>query len=121
MQNLHFSNNGNDDKTKKSCKNSPVIEHLNKLFAKNLLKSPSESVDKHMHKFKGKSSMKQYIRTNRLSGALNIGIDVTTGYVYQLELHQGRKEKREFNLGLNECGTRFLPSCGRYLLSRVFQ
>ena len=62
MQNLHFSNNGNDDKTDKSSKIRPVIKHLNKVFAKNLSNSPFQSVDKHMHKFKGRSSMKQYIK-----------------------------------------------------------
>ena len=32
LQNLHFSNNDNDDRTDKSYKISPVIEHLNKVF-----------------------------------------------------------------------------------------
>ena len=32
LQNLHFSNDDNDDKTDKSCKIRPVIEHINKEF-----------------------------------------------------------------------------------------
>ena len=61
-QNLQFSNNNNDDKIDKSYKIRPVIEHLNKVFAETLSNSPFQSVDEHMCKFKGRSSMKQYIK-----------------------------------------------------------
>ena len=60
LQNLHFSNNDNDDKTDKSYKIRPVIEHLNKVFAESMSNSPFQSVDEHMCNFKGRSSMKQY-------------------------------------------------------------
>ena len=33
LQNLHFSNNDNDNKTNKPYKIRPLIEHLNKVFA----------------------------------------------------------------------------------------
>ena len=62
LQNLHFSNKDNDDKTDKSYKIRPVIEHLNKLFAESLSNSLFQSVDDYMCKFKGRSSMKQYIK-----------------------------------------------------------
>ena len=62
LQNLQFSNNNNDDKIDKSYKIHPVIEHLNKVFAETLSNSPFQSVDEHMCKFKGRSSMKQYIK-----------------------------------------------------------
>ena len=64
LQNLHFSNNDNDDKTDKSYKICHVIKHLNKVFAESLSNSPSQSVDKHMCKFKGRLSIKQYINNN---------------------------------------------------------
>ena len=81
LQNLHFSSNNNDDKTNKSYKIHPVIEHLNKVFTERLSNSPFQSVDEHMCKFKGRLSMKLYIKNNLLSGALNIGIDVTVKQV----------------------------------------
>ena len=62
LQNLQFSNNNNDGKIDKSYKIRPVIEHLNKVFAETLSNSPFQSVDEHMCKFKGRSSMKQYIK-----------------------------------------------------------
>ena len=81
LQNLHFSSNNNDDKTHKSYKIHPVIEHLNKVFTERLSNSPFQSVDERMCKFKGRLSMKLYIKNNLLSGALNIGIDVTVKQV----------------------------------------
>ena len=58
LQNLHFPNNDNDDKTDKSYNICPVMEHLNKLFAESLSNSLFQSVDGHICKFKGRSSMK---------------------------------------------------------------
>ena len=53
LQTLPFSNNDNGNKTDKSYKIHPVIEHRNKIFAKTLSISPFKSDDKHMCKFKG--------------------------------------------------------------------
>ena len=89
LQNLHFSNNDNDDKTDKSYKIRPVIEHLNKVFDESLSNSPLQSVDKHMCKFKGRSSMKQYIKYKPIKWSFHYWYrcDSETGYVYQLELY----------------------------------
>ena len=91
LQNLHFSNNDNDDKTNKSNKIHPVIKHLNKLFAESLSNSPFQSFDEHMCKFKGRSSMKQYIKNKPIKWGFKYRhrCDSGTGYVYQLELYQG--------------------------------
>ena len=49
LQTFHFSNNDNYDKTDKSYKIHPFIEHRNKLFAESLpSNSPFQSVDEHM-------------------------------------------------------------------------
>ena len=100
LRNLHFANNGNDDKTDKSCKIRRVIEHLSKIFAESLSNSLFQSVDEHMCKFKGRSSAKQYIKNKPIKWGFKYWCrcDSETGYVYQLELYQGRKEKRELNL-----------------------
>ena len=101
LQNLHFSNNDNDYKTDKSYKIRPVIEHLKKVFAECLSTSLFQSVDEHICKFKGRSSMKQYIKNRPIKRGFKYWYrcDSETGYVYQLEMYQGRKEKRELNLG----------------------
>ena len=54
LQTLHFSNNDNGNKTDRSYKIRPVIEHVNKAFAETLSISPFQSDDdKRMCKFKG--------------------------------------------------------------------
>ena len=62
LENLQFSNNDNDDKTDKSYKIHPVIKDLNKVFAESLPNNSFQSFDEHMCKFKGRSSIKQYIK-----------------------------------------------------------
>ena len=80
----------------------PVIEHLNKVFVEteSLSNSPFQSVEEHMCKFKGRLSMKQYIKNKPIKWGLKYWYrgDSETGYVYQLELYQGRNKKRELNL-----------------------
>ena len=100
LQNLHFSNNDNDDKINKSYKIRPVIEHLNKIFAGSLSNSPFQSVDKCLCKFKGISSMKQYIKNK----------PIKWNFKYWNRCIEFRFEY----------GTRLMPSPERYLLSRVF-
>ena len=97
LQNLHFSNNDNDAETDKSYKIRPVIEHLNKEFAENLSNSPFQRIVEYMCNFKGRSSMKQYIRTNRLSGAFNIGIDVTVKQVTYINQNCTKGKRRKGN------------------------
>ena len=101
LQNPHFSNHYNYDKTDKLRKIRPVIEHLNKLFAESLSNNPFQSVDEDMSKFEGRLIMKQYTKNKQIKWGFKYWYrcDSETGYVYQLELYQGRKENRELNLG----------------------
>ena len=101
LQNLYFSNNYNDDKTDKSYKIRLVIEHLNKVFAETLSNSAFQSIDGGMCKFKGRLCMKQYIKNKPMKWGFKYWYrcDSEAGYVYQLELYQGQKKKRKFNLG----------------------
>ena len=71
-----------------------------------------------MCKFKGRSTIKQYTKNKPIKWGFKhwYRCDSETGYVYKLELYQGRKAiKFRF-----ECGTRLMPSPERNLLSRVF-
>ena len=90
LENLHFPTNDNDDKTDKSYKICPVIEHLNKVLAESLSISPFQSVDEHMGKVKDGSSMKQYIKNKPTKWYFKYWYrcDSETSYVYQLELYQ---------------------------------
>ena len=70
LENLHSSNNDNDNKTDKSYNIHPVIKHLNKVFTKSLSNSPFQSVEEHICKFKGRSSKKQYIKNKPIMWGL---------------------------------------------------
>ena len=59
LQNLHFADNREDDKTDKAFMMRPVIDHLNSKFSEVLLNDSEQSIDEHMVKFKGRSGMKQ--------------------------------------------------------------
>ena len=63
IQNLHFTDNRKDNKTDKAFKIRPVIDHLNMKFSEVLLNDSEQSLDEHMVKFKGRSGMKQYIKS----------------------------------------------------------
>ena len=55
--------------------------HLNKVFAESLSNSTFQSIDEHIYKFKGRSSIKQYIKNKLNKWALNIGINGTVKQV----------------------------------------
>ena len=63
LQNLHFADNRKDDKTDKAFKMRPVIDYLNSKFSEVLSNDSEQSIDEHMVKFKGRSGMKQYIKS----------------------------------------------------------
>ena len=63
LQNLHFADNRKDDKTDKAFKMRPVIDQLNSKFSEVLSNNSEQSSDEHMVKFKGRSGMKQYIKS----------------------------------------------------------
>ena len=67
---MHFVNNLETDKDNDSIpldkryKIRSVIEDFNRAFLTAWEVEPQENVDKHMWKFRGQSSMKQYIKNN---------------------------------------------------------
>ena len=62
LQNLYFPNNTEADRKDKGYKVRPLITHFNQSFSKCVSNDVIQSVDEHMVKFKGWSSMKQYIK-----------------------------------------------------------
>jgi len=63
LQNLHFADNTEDDKTDRSFKVRKLIDHFNGKFSEVLSNDKEQSIDEHMIKFKGRSGMKQYIKS----------------------------------------------------------
>ena len=104
LQNLHFADNRNDDKTDKGFKMRPLIDHLNSKFSKVLSNDSEQSTDEHMVKFKGRSGMKQYIKSKPIKWGFKFCFRCSSksGYLYQMDIYLGRKQAPEFNLGLGE-------------------
>ena len=104
LQNLHFADNRKDDKTDKVFKMRPVIDHLNLKFYEVLSNDSEQSIDEHMVKFKGRSGMKQYIKSKPIKWGFKFWFRCSSksGYLYQMDIYLGRKQTPEFNLGLGE-------------------
>ena len=52
LQNLHFSDNTKDDKSGKGYNVRSLIKHFNQNFRKSILNDDSQSIDKHISKYK---------------------------------------------------------------------
>ena len=64
LQNLHFSDNTKDDKSDKGYKVRSLINHFNQSFSECVSDDCTQSIDEHMVKFTGRSSIKQYEQTH---------------------------------------------------------
>ena len=98
---IHFSDNNTADSNNKGNKVRPLIDHFNEAFQSAMANSPNQSIDEHMIKFKGRSTMKQYIKSKPVKWKFKFWFhcDSNTGYLYELDMCLGRKESTEYNLG----------------------
>lgn len=101
LQNLHFTNNTSADTSDKGNKIRPIIDHLNDSFREIYSDEPDQSIDEHMTKFKGRSSMKQYIKSKPIKWGFKwwFRCASSNGYLYEFDLYLGRKKQMECNLG----------------------
>ena len=104
LQNLHFADEKKDDKTDKTFKMRPVIDHLNSKFSEVLSNDSEESIAEHMVKFRGRSGIKQYIKLKPIKWGFKFWFHCPSKsrYLYQMDIYLGRKQTPEFNLGLGE-------------------
>ena len=77
LHKIHFSDNDTADSNSKGNKVRPLIDHFNEAFQSAMANSLNQSIDKHMIEFKGRSSMKQYIKSKPIKWDLNSGFVVT--------------------------------------------
>ena len=63
LQILDLADYRKGDKTDKVFKMRPVIDHLNSKFSEVLSNDSEQNIDEHMVKLKGRSGMKQYIKS----------------------------------------------------------
>ena len=103
MHNIHFSYNDTAHSNNKGNKVIPLIDHFNETFQNVTANSPNQSIDEHMIKFKGRSSMKQYIKSKQIKWSFKFWFccDSKSRYLHELEMYLGRKESADYNLGEN--------------------
>ena len=59
----------------------PVIDHLNSKVFEVLSNVSEQSIDEHMVKFKGRSGMKQYIKSKPIKGVSNSDFTIRVNLV----------------------------------------
>ena len=102
LKNLHFvDNTKRTEESSKSFKIDPVIEHLNAAFKNAVAEDPRQSIDEHMIKFKGRSSMKQYIKSKPIKWGFKAWMRCasSTGYAYHFELYTGKAASSNLPVG----------------------
>ena len=91
-------------KTDKAFTMRPVIDCLNSKFSEVLSNDSEQSIGEHMLNFKGRSWMKQYIKSKPIKWGFKFWFHFSSksGYLYQMVIYLGRKQTPELNLGLEE-------------------
>lgn len=86
----------------KLCKIQPLIQKLNQTFAEACTSSQTQSIDESMIKFKGKSTMKQYMPKKPIKRGYKCWArcDSKSGYLFQFQFYTGKVgNTSEENLG----------------------
>ena len=102
----------------------PVIDHLNERFMSMYNPNRDVSIDEAMIKFKGRSSMKQYMPKKPIKRGFKVWVrrDAINGYVSELEVYARKTtEKGEKGFGKNvvEKLTDKLNTSGYVILSSI--
>lgn len=104
---LHFNNNDdaidkNDPAYDRAWKVRPLIKHFNEAFQAALSPTAEQSIDERMVKFKGQSTMKQYMKDKPIQRGFKHWCrnDSKTGYVFEIDMYTGKNKSPE--VGLSE-------------------
>ncbi|CAH2094173.1 unnamed protein product [Euphydryas editha] len=80
----------------------PFLELINKACQNNAKNTKSQSIDEAMVKFKGVSSLKQYMPMKPVKRGYKIWIraDSATGYVFEFDVYTGKRDDKTTEVGL---------------------
>ena len=100
LHNLDFEDNSKQDQTDKGYKIRPIIDHLNKSFQESYSNEPNQSIDEHMTKFKGRYSMRQYLKMKPIKWGFKWQYRCASSndYLYEFGLYLRKKQNVEVNL-----------------------
>ncbi len=109
---LHFTNNDNPDADDRLWKLRPFLEKLKISFREAVDGEEFQAVDEMMIPFKGKSSLKQYIKSKPHKWGYKVWVRAgVTGYVYNFEVYQGKGGGRGQPSDLGACPDVVLRLC----------
>jgi hypothetical protein len=104
---LHANDNSRapkrgDPQYDKLFKVRPVLQQLNATFLEQAVASTSQSIDEAMIKFKGRSSIKQYMPMKPVKRGYKVWVrsDSRTGYIYEFDIYTGKDDGGQVSLGL---------------------
>lgn len=105
-ENLHLNDNETEpprgsSEYDKLYKLRPLLTKLNKVYQKEAFNSEVQSIDECMVKFKGRSTLKQYMPKKPIKRGFKVWArcDAKTGYLYQFEVYTRKGDSIE-NEGL---------------------
>ena len=101
LQNIHLADNSKSNKEPdKGCKIRSLIDHFNKVFPEAMSDDSEQTIDEHMVKFKGRSSMKQYVKSKPIKWEFKFWFRCAskTGYLQEMDMYLGKEEQVEHSL-----------------------
>ena len=107
MQNIHFDDNHKELPQRESeeyesvWKLRPLFYHLGKHFQDMLQPEAHQSIDEHMCKFKGKSMMRQSMKSKPVKWGFKFWFrcGAKSGYLYEFDMYLGKKGNTKSGLG----------------------
>ena len=102
LQSIHFANNSKSNKeSDKGCKICPLIDHFNKVFPEAMSDDSEQTIDEQMVKFKGRSSMKQYVKNKPIKWGFKFWFRCGSkmGCLQEMDMYLGKKQQLEHSLG----------------------
>ncbi|GFS29687.1 piggyBac transposable element-derived protein 4 [Trichonephila inaurata madagascariensis] len=105
LGNIHL--NDNNLMPKKSEKNfdklykvRPLLDHLSEMFLKVFKPGQKQAIDESMIKFKGRSSLKQYMPKKPIKRGYKVWMRCdSSGFACEFQIYTGKTEEVERNLG----------------------
>ncbi|GFU43616.1 piggyBac transposable element-derived protein 4 [Trichonephila clavipes] len=84
----------------KLCKEHPLLHRLSEMFFKVFKPRQEQEIDESMIKFKGRSSLKQYMSKNPIKKGYKAWMRCdSSGFACEFQMYTGKTEEVERNLG----------------------
>ena len=126
LNNFHVSDNSvavprDDPAFDKLRKIRPLLTKMNSLFQQHAVSTYSQSIDEAMIKFKGRSSLRQYMPLKPTKRGYKVWVRAhsKSGYVYQFDIYTGKDNSGAGGVGLGDRVVKFLTETLNYTNTHV--